>query len=293
MLNGYFGSDLLIPGGDSPHLGARITMGSARDFLSSSVADAILPALRRPFEDVVYETLDNRQVPTRTDFKELRDQVNSLRGQITGATGGAGRVAEQVEALEERLDALSARIDALSGGLDAAINAQIDRRIDKVTEQVAKRLGARLDRLETHLSEAWLNARLLRSREDLVAELGPRIDARAERALVDARLKDLLGQLNAAVAANAALAARVEALERAPQATAPAEAAAPEAAAPEAAPEAAPAPAASAEPAPAPEADRAGCKVPGCEDPIRSKGFCARHYQKWRRGSLEGFPFEG
>ena len=32
-----------------------------------------------------------------------------------------------------------------------------------------------------------------------------------------------------------------------------------------------------------------GCKVPGCEDPHRSKGFCSRHYQGWRRGRLEGF----
>lgn len=32
-----------------------------------------------------------------------------------------------------------------------------------------------------------------------------------------------------------------------------------------------------------------GCKVPGCKDPHRSKGFCSRHYQGWRRGRLEGF----
>ncbi|MFT5586867.1 MAG: hypothetical protein ACI9VR_004470, partial [Cognaticolwellia sp.] len=32
-----------------------------------------------------------------------------------------------------------------------------------------------------------------------------------------------------------------------------------------------------------------GCKVPDCEDPHRSKGFCSRHYQGWRRGRLEGF----
>jgi hypothetical protein len=32
------------------------------------------------------------------------------------------------------------------------------------------------------------------------------------------------------------------------------------------------------------------CKVDGCNDPYRSKGFCGRHYQAWRRGSLAGFP---
>lgn len=31
------------------------------------------------------------------------------------------------------------------------------------------------------------------------------------------------------------------------------------------------------------------CKVPGCTEPHRSKGFCGRHYQAWRRGRLDGF----
>jgi hypothetical protein len=39
--------------------------------------------------------------------------------------------------------------------------------------------------------------------------------------------------------------------------------------------------------APAPAAD--GCKVPGCNGTLRSKGFCSPHYQQWRRGTLAGF----
>ena len=73
-------------------------MSSARDFVTSSMADALLPSLKRSFEDVVYETLDQRAVPTRTDFKELRDQLNSLRGQLTGATAGVKKLADDVEA---------------------------------------------------------------------------------------------------------------------------------------------------------------------------------------------------
>ncbi|MDO9280529.1 MAG: hypothetical protein Q7U06_01375, partial [Pseudomonadota bacterium] len=33
----------------------------------------------------------------------------------------------------------------------------------------------------------------------------------------------------------------------------------------------------------------ATCKVPDCEDAVRSKGFCSPHYQQWRRGTLKGF----
>ncbi len=32
-----------------------------------------------------------------------------------------------------------------------------------------------------------------------------------------------------------------------------------------------------------------GCKIEGCLDKPRSRGFCSRHYTRWRRGRLEGF----
>lgn len=44
-----------------------------------------------------------------------------------------------------------------------------------------------------------------------------------------------------------------------------------------------------AEPAPLSAAPRGNCKVPDCEHPVRSKGFCSAHYQQWRRGTLKGF----
>ena len=31
------------------------------------------------------------------------------------------------------------------------------------------------------------------------------------------------------------------------------------------------------------------CTVGGCDLHVRSKGFCAKHYQSWRRGRLQGF----
>ncbi len=34
---------------------------------------------------------------------------------------------------------------------------------------------------------------------------------------------------------------------------------------------------------------RGGCKVSGCAEVVRSKGFCSAHYQQWRRGTLKGF----
>lgn len=46
------------------------------------------------------------------------------------------------------------------------------------------------------------------------------------------------------------------------------------------------APATSAAPA---AGERDGCAVPGCDGTHRARGFCARHYQQWKRGSLENF----
>ena len=30
------------------------------------------------------------------------------------------------------------------------------------------------------------------------------------------------------------------------------------------------------------------CRVEGCKRPYRAKGYCVSHYQKWRRGEMEG-----
>lgn len=271
-------------------------MGSARDFFSASMADALLPAFRRPFEDVIYETLDTRQVPTRTDFKELRDQINSLRGQLTGATGGVKKLADEMEALQDRLAAVESKlaesgapsseslaealraafadaeakaIDRLPAEVATAVDAGLDRLADALTEKVATRLGARLDRLEAHLSEAWLTARLIRVKEDILAELNPRINARPELSTVDLRLAQLRDALHAEIDDLAVAHAPHD--DHAESAT-------------------------QGEPAAHAEQHATGeethCRVEGCPEPRRSKGFCARHYQQWRRGRLPGFPAE-
>ena len=81
-------------------------MGTTRDFLVSSLSDILLPMFRRSMEDAVYETLDTRQIPTRTDFKEVRDLVNNLRGQVSGTTSGIERIMGRIDELEAKLDAL-------------------------------------------------------------------------------------------------------------------------------------------------------------------------------------------
>ena len=85
-------------------------MGTTRDFFISSFGDILLPMFRRSMEDAVYETLDSRQIPTRSDFKEVRDLVNNLRGQVTGTTNGIERVMARIDQLDAKLDELEQRL---------------------------------------------------------------------------------------------------------------------------------------------------------------------------------------
>lgn len=39
--------------------------------------------------------------------------------------------------------------------------------------------------------------------------------------------------------------------------------------------------------APPTEADPEHCTVPGCSNQHRARGYCAKHYQQWKRGTLE------
>jgi len=79
-------------------------MASRRDYLRSLLSDAMLPLTRQVLEDVVMEVLNDRRVPTRTDFQELRDTLNGMRGQVSAATSTLRRLEKSVAALEEKLN---------------------------------------------------------------------------------------------------------------------------------------------------------------------------------------------
>ncbi|MCB9745255.1 MAG: hypothetical protein H6741_12275 [Alphaproteobacteria bacterium] len=99
-------------------------MSSTRDFVVSALSDAALPTIQQVLEDVVMETLNTQQVPTRTDFREQRDLLNAMRGQVSAAAGTARRLQGRVESLEaevaslkEERGALIARLEALEARL--------------------------------------------------------------------------------------------------------------------------------------------------------------------------------
>lgn len=90
-------------------------MGSTLDFLGATIADALSPKFRRPVEDIIYETIDRKQIPTRTDFTELRNTLNSLRSQSTGAQKGIEKIKNGLDDIEESIHDLTTRLSDLEG----------------------------------------------------------------------------------------------------------------------------------------------------------------------------------
>ena len=89
-------------------------MGSTMDFISATLTDAVAPKFRRPVEDIIYETIDRKQIPTRTDFQELRNTIDALRSQSTGTSSGIIKIKNGLDELEELVHDLQNTIVDLS-----------------------------------------------------------------------------------------------------------------------------------------------------------------------------------
>ena len=133
-------------------------MSAFRDFVAASLADLATPGLRRPVEDIIYETLDRRQIPSRTDFHEIRDLLNGLRGQVSGAVSGLGRLIESDKESSDRLDELEQKIEELmsnpseSGPERAQLDNTANESISELKSKISS-LEAKVLQLETIISQ--------------------------------------------------------------------------------------------------------------------------------------------
>ena len=86
-------------------------MSSLKEFVAGTIVDALVPLLRRPLTDVIVEVLDERKTPNRTEYQEVRNVVDDLRGKINRASRSTEP--DDLAGLATRLDALEARLQAL------------------------------------------------------------------------------------------------------------------------------------------------------------------------------------
>ena len=130
-------------------------MGVTKDFIMATIADAMTPTFRRPMEDLIYETLDRRQIPTRTDFKELRDLVNNLRGQVSGSVQSVRALHSKLEEVEdqdenenlaEHLKPLEDKLEQLATSLKQLEEKELISRLERM-EQALQNQNALLQRI--------------------------------------------------------------------------------------------------------------------------------------------------
>lgn len=180
---------------------------------------------------------------------------------------------QELQAVRAEVSRLTAEVHALRNQLTALTD------VVKVQQEQLERAEAERAKAPAPSEDATRAVALAQANAEAIAAVSEAQSAAldaglsAQRAVHDAAVAHLEAQL-------AELRARpaVEAAPAAPAAPAVAELAA-------------------AEPSDDDDAGRRGrkslshlhCKVPGCTEPHRSKGFCGKHYQAWRRGRIDGF----
>jgi hypothetical protein len=245
------------------------------DVVARVVARPAGRVVEAPVRDVVDEVLREHPMASPEDLRVVSAEI--------------GRVAAQIKSLEERLAVLVNAVNELQRPTESE---DVGVQADKAAHTVLEEARSELIRAATEAARG------------------------AAREAARAAVNEAVAEAVAAAVATAGAAAPAEA--------APAEAAEPEAAPAEAAPAEAPAEEAPAEEAPAEEApakeeapaeaaapeeaadveaaeeeaaevpaaveeDQKVCKLPDCERAFRARGFCGKHYQAWKRGTLEGF----
>jgi hypothetical protein len=227
-----------------------------KDLFARVVSGSAGRVVETPVRDIVQEAFRQAEIPSPQELQAVRAEVSRLTAEVHALRNQLSSLTDVVKVQQEQLEQAEA----------ARANAPAPAPREDLTRAVA-------------LAQA--NAEALAAVSEAQAAA---LDAglSAQRAVHDAAIARLEAQL-------AELRAR-------PEAAAPVQAPVIEAPAvplPTAA-------VATAAPHDEDDDDAAGrrgrkslshlhCKVPGCAEPHRSKGFCGKHYQGWRRGRIDGF----
>ena len=80
-------------------------MGGFLSIVVGGVADRLVPVMQTPIEDIIYEVLDQKGLPTRSEVRDLRNKLDRLEktiGDLSGAIDGLRGDVEQASASAER-----------------------------------------------------------------------------------------------------------------------------------------------------------------------------------------------
>jgi len=76
-------------------------MGVIRSYIFSSLNDGVIPHLREPVEDVFDKVVKQKGLPTRQDFRDLRNRIDMLDFSTREATRLLNEVRGSVKKLAE------------------------------------------------------------------------------------------------------------------------------------------------------------------------------------------------
>ena len=87
-------------------------MSGLLGFLVGGVADRLVPVLQTPVEDIIYEVLDQKGLPTRAEVRDLRNKLDRLEKTLADLTASLTALKEDAEkaadGAERALEAASA-----------------------------------------------------------------------------------------------------------------------------------------------------------------------------------------
>jgi hypothetical protein len=78
-------------------------MGLITSYFISSLNDGALPYLRDPVVEVFDRVVEHKGVPTRKDFRALRDRIDMLEFQLRQGKKAVGEIQGQLDDLAEDL----------------------------------------------------------------------------------------------------------------------------------------------------------------------------------------------
>lgn len=290
-----------------------------KNFVASRLSAPAGRVLDAPIRDIVHEILKEAGYASPAEIQSLRDEIRDMSRQFDALRQQSGELARQlkearagddprVARIEARLDALSASLDArlirLESGLESGLESTktappggrdqtlnrldaLDARIAAFPGVVEQRLApieARLALLpaeiETRIEESQLRLQAEKEAAPQAIEPPPAAMEPESRTIqvvravgdtltlsISGAIGGLLGAID--TAAGAIGAGADDAISAGADTSA----------------------ATSTEPArpPAPAEAKHDCRHPGCDQPVRARGFCGSHYQQWRRGGLRGY----
>ena len=76
------------------------------------LAERLIPVLQTPVEDIIYEVLDQKGLPTRAEVRELRHKLDRLEKTLSELTDALESLKSTVDEASEKATAAAAKADA-------------------------------------------------------------------------------------------------------------------------------------------------------------------------------------